>query len=217
MTASKKPRTGSAAMRPARRECTESVGRFGHSSFEIAERPRASWFSGRWPAQSDRRYFLLERDPFRRASPIDCAYFGNRSCTWALSCQSAPRWAMRRRCKAASCALTPAVDLEHAPEAAADRHGPAVAVAGFPVGGDDRRRRQVPAAGQVIVHEGCNVWLTGPRLLLPAKDQTLLTSTPSTQGPWIVRATKVGPTEYLPCVRSCRCRSGTRRSGRCPR
>ena len=31
-----------------------------------------------------------------------------------------------------------AADLEHPPEAASDRHGPAVAVAGFPVGGDDR-------------------------------------------------------------------------------
>ena len=37
-------------------------------------------------------------------------------------------------------------------------------------------------------------------MLLPAKDQTLLTSTPSTQGPWIVKATKAGPTEYLPWV-----------------
>src|SRR5829696_107378 len=30
-------------------------------------------------------------------------------------------------------------DLEHPPEDASDRHGPAVAVAGFPVRGDDRR------------------------------------------------------------------------------
>src|SRR5215213_2586410 len=43
--------------------------------------------------------------------------------------------------------------------------------------------------------------LTESRLLLPATDQTLLTSTPSTQGPSIVRATKVGPSEYLPDVR----------------
>src|SRR3954447_23824122 len=43
--------------------------------------------------------------------------------------------------------------------------------------------------------------LTESRLFLPATDQTLLTSTPSTQGPSIVRATKVGPSEYLPAVR----------------
>src|SRR5215204_7518488 len=43
--------------------------------------------------------------------------------------------------------------------------------------------------------------LTESRLLLPATDQTLLTSTPSTHGPSIVRATKVGPSEYLPAVR----------------
>src|SRR5829696_9083291 len=43
--------------------------------------------------------------------------------------------------------------------------------------------------------------LTASRLLLPATDQTLLTSTPTTQGPSIVRATKVGPSEYLPAVR----------------
>src|SRR3954453_730806 len=43
--------------------------------------------------------------------------------------------------------------------------------------------------------------LTDSRLLLPATDQTLLTSTPSTQGPSMVRATKVGPREYFPAVR----------------
>src|SRR6188472_1798078 len=45
-------------------------------------------------------------------------------------------------------------DLENPPEAASDRHGPAVAMPGFPVRGDDRRRRQIPAAGEVVVHEG---------------------------------------------------------------
>jgi hypothetical protein len=33
---------------------------------------------------------MIEPDLFRRVCPIDCAYFGNRSWTWALTCQSAP-------------------------------------------------------------------------------------------------------------------------------
>src|SRR4051812_13251290 len=43
--------------------------------------------------------------------------------------------------------------------------------------------------------------LTESRCSLPAKDQTLLTRTPRTHGPWIVSATKVGPAAYLPDVR----------------
>jgi hypothetical protein len=45
------------------------------------------------------------------------------------------------------------VDPEHASEAAADRHGPAVTMTRFPVGRNDRRRGQVLAAWKVIVDE----------------------------------------------------------------
>jgi len=40
-------------------------------------------------------------------------------------------------------------DLEDAPDAAADRHGPTIIVIGFPVGGDEGARGQVPALGRL--------------------------------------------------------------------
>jgi len=45
-------------------------------------------------------------------------------------------------------------DLENAPEAAADRHSPAIVVISFPVGGDKRAGGQVPTLGEVIIEEG---------------------------------------------------------------
>src|SRR5262249_27510767 len=45
-------------------------------------------------------------------------------------------------------------DLEKAPDAAADRHGPAIVVISFPVGGDKRAGGQVPTLGEVIIEEG---------------------------------------------------------------
>ena len=39
-------------------------------------------------------------------------------------------------------------DLEDAPDAAADGHGPAIIVIGLPVGGDEGTRRQIPALGR---------------------------------------------------------------------
>src|SRR5262245_18191133 len=45
-------------------------------------------------------------------------------------------------------------DLKYAPEAAANRHRPAIIVIGLPVSGNERAGGQVPALGQVIVDEG---------------------------------------------------------------
>src|SRR5262245_34224136 len=45
-------------------------------------------------------------------------------------------------------------NLEDAPYAAADGHGPAVIVISLPVGGDEGACGQVPAVGGVIVEEG---------------------------------------------------------------
>src|SRR5262245_43190764 len=44
-------------------------------------------------------------------------------------------------------------DLEYAPEAAANRHCPAIVAIGLPIGGDEGTRSQVPALGQVIIDE----------------------------------------------------------------
>src|SRR5262249_16272053 len=43
--------------------------------------------------------------------------------------------------------------LENAPEAAADRHSPAIVVISLPVGGDKRAGGQVPTLGEVIIEE----------------------------------------------------------------
>ena len=45
-------------------------------------------------------------------------------------------------------------DLEDAPDAAADRHSPAIIFTSLPVGGDEGARGQVPAFGEVIIEEG---------------------------------------------------------------
>ena len=45
-------------------------------------------------------------------------------------------------------------DLENAPDAAADRHSPAIVVISFPVGGDEGAGGQVPALGKIIIDEG---------------------------------------------------------------
>ena len=45
-------------------------------------------------------------------------------------------------------------DLEDAPDAAADRQGPAIIVISFPVGGNEGTRGQVPALREVIIEEG---------------------------------------------------------------
>ena len=45
-------------------------------------------------------------------------------------------------------------DLEDAPDAAADRHSPAIIVFSLPIGRDERARGQVPALGEVIIEEG---------------------------------------------------------------
>jgi len=45
-------------------------------------------------------------------------------------------------------------DLEDAPDAAADRHSPAIIFTSLPVGRDQGACGQVPALGKVIVEEG---------------------------------------------------------------
>ena len=45
-------------------------------------------------------------------------------------------------------------DLEDAPDAAADRHSPAIIVISLPVGRNEGARGQVPALGEVIIEEG---------------------------------------------------------------
>jgi len=45
-------------------------------------------------------------------------------------------------------------DLEDAPDAAADRHGPPIIFTGLPVGRDEGACGQVPAPGKVIIEKG---------------------------------------------------------------
>src|SRR5829696_7197516 len=108
--------------------------------------PRRCFFS----SFSGRAVVVMVVPSLSVASPS----FEKKSWTWALSCQSAAPVGCDVVVGGKLHVHGLAADLEHPPEAASDRQGPAVAVAGFPIRGDDRRRRQVPAAGKIVVHEG---------------------------------------------------------------